>query len=112
MKSPRLSRRLALEAPQHELDGSGGFDVTWQTLGTLWAQVTARAGRETVSSGAPVSAVTYRIIVRAAPEGAPDRPMPQQRFREGERLYHIQAVVEDDLNGRFLTCFATEETTV
>lgn len=112
MKSPRLNRKLVLEAPQHLADGSGGFTVTWQVLGSLWAQITARTGRETISSGAPVSVVTYRIIVRAAAFGAPDRPMPEQRFREDSRLFHIQAVVEDDPEGRFLTCYATEEVTV
>jgi hypothetical protein len=54
----------------------------------------------------------YKIVVRAAAFGAPDRPKPEQRFREGERLYLIQAVTEEDPAGHYLACFATEEAVV
>ena len=53
--------------------------------------------------------VTYRITVRAAPFGAPRRPKPEQRLREGARVFRIAAVAEDDADGRYLTCFAQEE---
>ncbi|WP_298836389.1 phage head closure protein [uncultured Roseobacter sp.] len=112
MTTPRLNRRLELEEPQRVPDGAGGFVTQWQVLGTLWAQVTARTGRETAQSGAPISAMSYRIVVRGTPFGAPDRPRPEQRFRDGERLFVIQAVAEEDADGRYITCFATEETAV
>lgn len=112
MKAPRLNRKLVLEAPQKIGDGAGGYVDVWQALGTLWAQVSARSGRETTQSDAPVSAMSYRITVRGAPFGSPERPKPDQRFREGERLFVIRAVAEDDANGRYITCFATEETVV
>ncbi|MBW4708535.1 phage head closure protein [Roseobacter sp. YSTF-M11] len=112
MNAPRLNRKLVLETPVKIADGAGGYVEDWQPLGTLWAQVSARTGRETAQSGAPVSAMSYRIVVRGAPFGAPDRPKPEQRFREGERLFVIQAVAEEDADGRFITCFATEEIAV
>ncbi|MFO7919993.1 MAG: head-tail adaptor protein, partial [Nioella sp.] len=37
------------------------------------------------------------------------RPTPSQRFRDGARLFHIDAVTENDPGGRFLICYATEE---
>ena len=55
------------------------------------------------------SAMGYRITVRAAPVGAPSRPRPDQRFREGARVFRILAVAERDAVGRYLTCFAEEE---
>jgi SPP1 family predicted phage head-tail adaptor len=112
MKTPRLNRQLVLEAPERVSDGAGGYVTEWQPLGMLWAQITARTGRETALVGAPISAMSYRIVVRGAPYGAPERPKPEQRFREGERLFIIQAVAEEDVDGRYLTCFATEETAV
>ncbi|MFK7746322.1 MAG: phage head closure protein [Roseobacter sp.] len=112
MSTPRLNRRLVLEAEDRLSDGSGGFITSWQVLGTLWAEVIARTGRETAQSGAPVSSMSYRILVRGAPVGAPARPKPEQRFRDGTRLFLIQAVAEEDVDGRYLTCFATEETAV
>ena len=109
MNGPVLSRRLVLETPGRVADGAGGFTEAWTPVGELWAEVTARSGRERAEAGAPVSAVAYRIVVRAAPYGAPSRPMPQQRFRDGARLFVIQAVSEADAGGRYLTCFADEE---
>ncbi|WP_227267845.1 head-tail adaptor protein [Roseobacter weihaiensis] len=112
MTAPRLSRRLILEAPERVGDGSGGFVIEWQTLGLLWAQIVPRTGRETATSGAAISQMSYRIIVRGAPSGSIERPKPEQRFREGDRLFLIQAVAEEDPEGRYLACFATEETAI
>ena len=104
-----LNRNLTLEARARAPDGAGGFDQTWVEQGTLWAEIRTRAGRETSGEATPVSATGYRIIVRAAPYGAPSRPVAGQRFREGERVFAIDAVAEMDQAGRFLTCFAQEE---
>lgn len=112
MSTPRLNRRLLLETPIRQSDNAGGFTTIWQPLGSLWAQVTARTGREAAQMGAPISAVSYRIIVRGAPSSTPQRPKPEQRFRDGDRIFLIQAVAEADDDGRHLTCFATEETAI
>lgn len=112
MNRVRLSRRLTLEAPQRSDDGAGGFTETWVPLGELWADVTARTGRERIEGTAPLSRMSYKIVVRGAPYGAPARPMPEQRFREDDRLFHIQAVADRDPEGRYLTCFADEEVVV
>lgn len=112
MSVPVLNRALVLEEPMRVSDGAGGFSEGWTTLGTLWAEVTARTGREAAQGGAAVSRVSYKIVVRGAPFGAPDRPLPEQRFREGTRVFSIQAVAERDPEGRYLTCFADEEVVV
>ncbi|WP_299962040.1 head-tail adaptor protein [uncultured Roseobacter sp.] len=112
MSTPHLNRKLVLEAPQRLSDGAGGYIESWQALGTVWARVDARTGRETARGDAPVSTLSYRIIVRGAPFGDAQRPAPEQRFREGTRLFYIRAVAEHDIRGRYLTCFASEETAV
>ncbi|MCV2880979.1 head-tail adaptor protein [Actibacterium sp. XHP0104] len=106
---PRLSRRLVLEAPQRVADGAGGWSEAWQVLGTLPAEVIAGAGRERAGQGAALSRMAYRITVRGAPVGASFRPQAGQRFREGGRVFHIQAVAERDPRGAYLICFAEEE---
>ena len=98
-----------LEAPQRVSDGAGGYLETWQALGTLWADVSSRTGRERRDGLTVVSSVGVRIIVRAAPVGAASRPNPEQRFREGSRVFTIRAVAELDAKGRYLECFADEE---
>lgn len=109
MNPPRLNRRLVLEAAQRVPDGSGGHVLNWVALGTLWARVEAGAGRERAGEFVTLSSVPYRIVVRAAPEGAPSRPRPEQRFRDGARLFRITAVTDGDAAGHYLTCFAQEE---
>lgn len=109
MRAPRLNRRLVLEEAQRVADGAGGFTLTWVALGALWAAVDAGAGRERAGEAATVSSVPYRITVRGAPQGAPSRPKPDQRLRDGARVFQITAVTEADERGQYLTCFAQEE---
>lgn len=110
MRRPRINRRLRLEEASRTPDGSGGFVETWMERGKLWAEVRAMTGRETTQSGVPLSEQRYRITLRAAPVGSAERPRPDQRFRDGTRLFRITAVAEADAAGRFLICRATEET--
>ncbi|MBR9764659.1 MAG: head-tail adaptor protein [Rhodobacteraceae bacterium] len=107
--SPRLNRELILERPMRVADGAGGFESSWHALGILWAEVSP--GRAGLHDRAGLSAhrQTLKIIVRGAPPGASNRPQPGQRFRDGERIYLIESVQEDDASGRFLRCRAREE---
>jgi head-tail adaptor len=109
MKLPELNRALTLEGPVTVPDGSGGYAKTWTVLGTLWAEVLPGSGRDTAGEDVTLSTVPYRITVRAAPFGAPSRPVPEQRLREGARVFRILAVTERDGDARYLTCFAREE---
>ncbi|MEX0305184.1 MAG: head-tail adaptor protein [Leisingera sp.] len=103
---PKLSRQLLLEDPQRVSDGAGGYTETWVALGTHWAEVKALSGRV---AGDSLSLQKYRITLRSSPNGFASRPRPDQRFREGNRLYRIDAVAETDPGARYLTCFAVEE---
>ena len=109
MSAPRLNRSLVLEAPIKIADGAGGYTRDWQPLGVLWAELKAGSGREVAASSATISRVPYRITVRAAPYGAASRPTAGQRFRDGTRLFHINAVAERGVDAQFLTCHAEEE---
>lgn len=107
--SAALNRLLVLEDRQRIPDDAGGFSETWVALGEVWAEVRVRTGRGTEYGLLPTARTAYRIVVRGAPFGVPSRPMAGQRFREGDRLYQIEAVAERDPEGRYLICFATEE---
>jgi len=109
MNAPHLNRALELEAVVRTPDGAGGFSEVWSALGTLWAEVLPGSGNDTLGEERMLSAVPYRVTVRGANVAAPSRPKAGQRFREGTRLFLIQAVTERDPGGRFLTCFAREE---
>lgn len=105
-----LGRLLVLEAVSRLPDGAGGYVETWQELGRLWADVRPGTGSATAADLVALSNVPLKITVRAAPDGSAARPKPDQRFREGARLYRILAVTEGDPEAHYLTCFAREET--
>jgi len=109
MKRLRMNRALVLETPQVAADGAGGFVTTWAALGTVWADVALRSGREARGAAGVIGDTTFRITLRAAPVGAEGRPRPGQRFRDGPRIFTSEAVAEADALGRNLTCFASEE---
>lgn len=106
----RLTRRLVLEERARAADGAGGYGGDWTALGEHWAHVAPARGRLERGDEFARSRVPLRIIVRAAPHGAPSRPSAGQRFREGERVFPIRAVFETGSSGSYLTCFADEET--
>lgn len=109
MGAPRLNRKLVLESSERVPDGAGGFVQSWVAQGTLWAQITAGAGAERAGADAQLSRTRLRIILRAAPHDAPSRPRPDQRFREGIRVFRILSVAESDADTRYLICQAEEE---
>lgn len=105
----QLNRLLTLEQSVFTPDGAGGFATTWQAVGTLWAHVAPGAGREASGEEITVSRVPYRITVRGAPVGSPQRPVPGQRMTQTGRSFQVLAVTERDPSGHYLTCFAQEE---
>jgi len=109
MSTPVLSRRLTLEDPQRASDGSGGHVEVWQALGEIWAEIQPLTGRSKMQGGADLSLQRYRVTLRSSPIGSASRPRPDQRFRDGTRLFVIHAVAEADALGRYLTCFVQEE---
>ncbi|MBC7139055.1 MAG: head-tail adaptor protein [Defluviimonas sp.] len=107
--APVLNRRLHLEQAQRVADGAGGYATEWAVLGTLWASIAPGTGTERAGEFVTLASVPCRITVRGAPVGAPSRPRPDQRLREGPRVFRILAVTEADARGAYLTCFAREE---
>ena len=104
-----LNRPMMLEEAVTAPDGAGGFTTSWVALGTLWAELRPGAGRELRGTIAPEVRMLFRVYLRAAPQGSPQRPRPDQRLREGARLFTILAVSEADPAGAYLVCHAQEE---
>lgn len=104
-----LTRPMVLEAPSTVPDGAGGFSTTWAALGTLWTELRAGSGSERRGLIAPEGRMLFRVYLRAAAQGSPQRPRPDQRLREGGRIFTILAVSEADPSGAYLVCHAREE---
>ena len=108
MSAPSLNRKLVLEERVRVPDGAGGFGEGWAMKGTLWANLDSRTGVERRIGGRVLPVVKYRILTRSAPFGADSRPRPEQRFRDGTRVFDILAVGDFDAAGRYLEIWAEE----
>lgn len=91
-----LTRRLVLEGRSGAPDGAGGTSVSWRAEGAIWASLRPASARERLVGGRTTATFTHRATIRYAPHGAPERPTPDQRFREGERVFAIRGVTEAD----------------
>lgn len=109
MRAVNLNRLLVLEQSVLTADGAGGFARTWAPVGSLWAEVLPGVGRDAGGEEITLATIPYRITVRGAEQGSPRRPLPEQRLREGSRVFKIVAVTERDPQGHYLVCFAREE---
>ena len=104
-----LSRKLVLERSLAAPDGAGGFARSWETLGTVWAEVVARSAQSADGGAVSLATGRYHITLRGAPMGDERRPEPGNRFRDGDRVFAIEAVTERDGQGRYLLCHVIEE---
>ena len=108
MSQPILSTELVLEHPVHAGDSGGGVAVSWEPVGTIWAEIEGVSGREAISGGREASKATHRITIRSAPIDSPRRPRADYRFRAGNRIFAIRGVIEADPRRKYLTCWAEE----
>ena len=63
MTAPLLNRCLVLEAPVSMPDGAGGLVESWAELGTLWAEVSPRSGREALGETGPVAVRAGQTVI-------------------------------------------------
>lgn len=106
--SAALTRRLVLEERTATGDGAGGVAEVWVERGAHWAAVSASSAREGFAGQRPASVVTHKALIRFADFGAPERPVADQRFREGERVFAILGVTEADDRREVLVCWLQE----
>ena len=103
-----LNRKFTLEALAATPDGAGGQAEVWAPLGEHFVSLTASAGRERNPGGRPSARVTHTCWLRYYDYDDPARPRPDQRFREGTRIYAIRAIAEADDLRRYLVCWLEE----
>lgn len=103
------NRPMVLEQATAVPDGAGGNALSWAALGTLWVELRPGAGGERLGPIVPEGRMTFRAYCRAAPQGSPQRPRPDQRLRDGARVFLILAVAEADAAGAWLVCLLREE---
>lgn len=86
----QLRTRLMLQAPVESADGQGGVVRSYADVGTVWAQVTLLASRESVGADADGARTRVRIVVRA-----PLALTLQHRFVEDDLVYRVSGYRDD-----------------
>jgi SPP1 family predicted phage head-tail adaptor len=59
-----MKQRITFEYYSLTSDGMGGNSQTWNTLATVWANISAVSGREAYEIGGLKGKVQYRILTR------------------------------------------------
>ena len=98
-----LNRRLTLEAPVESADGAGGVVREFETVATLWAEVTPASAARVIEAERAGARITHRIGIRFAHDIT-----TRHRFRDGERVSRIVSLRDRDGRKRFLAIEAEE----
>jgi SPP1 family predicted phage head-tail adaptor len=98
-----LRHRLTLEAPQRAADGSGGAAVAWEPVAQVWASVRPLTGGEAAFADSTRGRITHEIWMRRR-----DVVAPHMRFRLGDRIFEIRAVIDVDERRRRFRCLCEE----
>lgn len=98
-----LRRRLTLETPVRTGDDAAAAELTWSSLGELWASISPRSGREIVTADAVAARITHDIEIRWRGDVS-----AAMRLRDGSTIYAIHAVHDRDDKARRLICLVEE----
>jgi SPP1 family predicted phage head-tail adaptor len=96
-----LRTRLVLERTTRSDDGGGGAEVTWETVGEVWAAVRVASGGERFELDRVAGRQSCEIVMRHR-----DDVEPAMRLRDGTRVYDIRAAFDPDGRRRWLKCLA------
>jgi len=98
-----LRQRVVLERPVRDVDEGGGAAETWSPVADLWAMIELRSGKEAVEADRLTGSRKLDVTIRYREDVAPN-----MRFRFGDRVLDIRAVLDEDGRRRFLNCECEE----
>lgn len=98
-----LNRRITLETLSTTSDGSGGVISTWNTLATVWAQVSPKSGTEKLHGDQLTPTITYDVTIRYRK----DVDASMRVIYEGRTL-RILGVIDHAEQHRFLSLSCDE----
>jgi len=99
-----LRHRVILESMTKMDDGGGGVDIIWEQVAPLWVAIKPLSGRERLGAGQYASRLTHEITLRYR-----ILALPEMRFRKGNRIFEITAVINVDEKSQWLRVLCAEE---
>ncbi len=103
MRAGALRHRVLLESAVKVPDGGGGVVETWEEVAPLWVAIRPLSGREAMAAGQFASRLTHEITLRYRV-----LVLPEMRFRKGDRIFEIRAVMDVDERHRWLRVLCEE----
>lgn len=98
-----MRARITLQQETQTGDGAGGYQLGWQDVATLWAEVEPLRGREVYIADRPESRVTHRMTIRYRSDIT-----HRMRVSHDGRLFNIRAAINADARKRFTQLFVEE----
>lgn len=96
----RLRHKVVIQSYE-EIDGPFNKG-DWVDVGNVWAEIGSVSGKELIASGAELSSVTYKIIIRYREDIT-----AKDRILHKDKIYGIKAVLPD--NKRTMLTLLCEE---
>jgi len=103
MRIGDLSRRIELQSPVETSDNMGGFTVSWNSEGIVWAAVWPVSATERIQANAPTMVISHRIRIRYRSDIKPD-----WRLKFGNRYLSVVSIVNANESDRQLDLMCRE----
>lgn len=99
-----LRHELLLQEAAYAPDGSGGHDVTWTEVATVFGLIEPVGQESRFGAGQTRETSTHRITLRRRVEVASGMRLVRQT-----RIFEILTVHDPDETGRYLVCRTKEQ---
>ena len=100
----RMKFRVDIQSRTGASDGMGGYEVSWATTATVWADIQPLSMNERTQADRLLGDATHKLIIRSRAL-APTT----QRIMYGSRQFNIVSIVNPDLANSHLVVLVREE---
>ena len=100
----RMKFRVDIQSRTGASDGMGGYEVSWATTATVWADIQPLSMNERTQADRLLGDATHKLIIRSRAL-APTT----QRILYGSRQFNIVSIVNPDLANSHLVVLVREE---
>lgn len=100
-----LHHKIEIQSKATRRDSMGGEVVTWEPFTYAWASIEPLSGREYFAAQQAQASVSHKLVMRYQ---AGIRPYHQVKW--GDRIFNIDAILNEGERNVELTLFCTEAT--
>ncbi len=105
MKIGDLRKQIIIQQEQQTPDGAGGYELAWNNVATVWAEIVPVSGNEIYTSGHLEGHVTHKITMRWRGDLAITTDMIAVY---NMRIFNIRAVINQDEANQYASLLVEE----